>query len=315
MQNYIIPLILGVLVYFVVRLLVPVSEKEIVKDRVSKYFNQASIDDVADQVMRERNDRSRKRMELNQRLISRDFAEYVYSSGVKLTPSEYLAIWVGFTFIPAILFALVGLDIVTVFAAVITGLLIPPALLVRTRKKRQDLFTAQLGEALIVMGNAIKGGFSFAQAMESISTEMQPPISLEFGKCMREIQYGITQEEALGNMGERIKNEDLNLLVSAVLTSAQVGGNLSDIMDTIASTIKDRIRIKQEVRVLTSTGRISAVIIALLPVFLVLVLMFINPSYFGLFFETQFGKVMIMVAVLLEITGFIFIRKISDIQY
>lgn len=310
-----IPLLLGVLTYFIALLLMPVSEKELLRGRFSKYFDQASLDDVADQVIKERSDISKRKVELNQRLISRDFADYVYSSGIKLTPSEFLTIWVGVTFIPTIGFALVGLDIITVFAAGIIGLLIPPVLLTRARKKKQELFTAQLGEALIVMGNAIKGGFSFTQAMESVATEMQPPISTEFGKCIREIQYGISQEEALRNMGDRIKNEDLNLLVSAVLTSAQVGGNLSDLMETIAATIKDRIRIKQEVRVLTSTGRMSAIIIALLPVFLILVLMFINPSYFGLFLETKIGKFMIVAGVLLEITGFLFIRKISDIQY
>jgi tight adherence protein B len=315
MQPYIIALIMGILVYLIIRILMPISEEEIVKERVFKYFAKSSIDDVAEQVRKERYENSHKKAELNERLISRDFADYIISSGVKLTPSEFLYAWIGSTLIPVILFAILGLSIVTLIAAGIIGFAAPPLLLGRTKKKKQELFTAQLGEAVIIMGNAIKGGFSFIQALESIAAEMQPPIAAEFGKCIREIQYGITQEEALRNMAEKNKNEDLNLLVSAVLTSAQVGGNLSDILDTISLTIKDRIRIKQEVRVLTSTGRMSAIIIGLLPVFIVLILMFLNPDYFGLFFETSLGKIMVVVSLILEITGFMVIRKISDIQY
>lgn len=315
MQPYIIALIIGILVYAIVRLLIPISEGEIVKGRIIKYFAKSSIDDVAEQVMKERYDIERKKSDINEKLISRDFADYVISSGVKLTPSEFLYAWAGATVIPIILFMLVGLNPLTVLAVGMIGFATPPLLLGRARRKKQELFTAQLGEAVIIMGNAIKGGFSFIQALDSIANEMQPPISSEFGKCIREIQYGITQEEALQNMAERNKNEDLNLLVSAVLTSAQVGGNLSDILDTISSTVKDRIRIKQEVKVLTSTGRMSAIIIGLLPVFLVVILMFLNPDYFGLFFETTLGKIMVFTSIILEITGFMVIRKISDVQY
>lgn len=315
MQIYILSIIVGVLTYAILRLILPVSEKEVLQGRVTKYFAVSELDDVAEQVMKERYNNSRKSNEVVNKLISRDFSEYVVSSGVKLTPAEFLYSWIGVALVPAMLLGLIRANILTIFAMGLLGVVLPPFLLIRARKKKQDLFTTQLGEALIVMGNAIRGGFSFTQAMESVATEMQPPISLEFGKSIREMQFGVTQEEALKKMADRIKNEDLNLLVSAVLTSAQVGGNLSEILETISATIKDRIRIKQEVRVLTSTGRTSAIIIALLPIFIVLALMFINPDYFGLFLETDMGKIMVIVAIILELVGFLFIRKISDIQY
>jgi tight adherence protein B len=206
-------------------------------------------------------------------------------------------------------------NIITIIAVFIIGLSLPPFLLRRAHGKRQEVFTKQLGEALVVMGNAMKGGFSFRQAMESVTADMQPPISVEFEKTLREIRFGISLEEALEHMSERLKNQDLNLLVSAVITSAKVGGNLSDILDTISSTIKDRIRIKQEVRVLTSSGRMSSLIIGLLPVLIVLVLMILNPDYFGSFFESTIGRIMIAVSVLLEIIGFLLIKKIADIKY
>ncbi|MDD3874712.1 MAG: type II secretion system F family protein, partial [Methanosarcina sp.] len=163
--------------------------------------------------------------------------------------------------------------------------------------------------------NCLKGGFSFRQAMDSIATDMSPPISSEFSIALREMRFGVSQEEALRHMTERVKNRDLDLFVSAVLTSVQVGSNLSEILESISATIKDRIRIKQEVRVLTSSGRISAIIISLIPVFIILMLMIINPGYFTSFFESTIGKIMVGLSIVLEIIGFSIIRRIADIKY
>lgn len=116
-------------------------------------------------------------------------------------------------------------------------------------------------------------------------------------------------------MVERVKNKDLDLLVSAVLTCSQVGGNLSDILEVISETVKDRIKIKAEVRVMTSSGRTSGIIVGLMPVFIILILMLLNPSYFESFFDTQIGKVMLALSVLLEGIGFAVIHKIVDIKY
>jgi len=229
------------------------------------------------------------------KLVSKELADYISSSGIRLTPSEFLYAWIGTAILPMILLLLFGVNIITVIAVFVIGLSIPPLLLKRARGKRQEEFTKQLGEALVVMSNAMKGGFSFRQAMERVTADMQPPISTEFEKTLREMRFGVSMDEALQHMSERLKNQDLNLLVSAVITSSQVGGNLSDILETISSTIKDRIRIKQEVRVLTSSARISSVIIGLLPVFLILVVMILNPDYFSSFFQSVIGKVMLAV--------------------
>ena len=315
MQAMLISISGAVFIYSILRLLMPVTEKEAVKVRISKYFSGFSIDDVEDQVMKERFERSQKKKLGNIKFVSRELSEYVSSTGIKLTASEFLIAWIGAAFAPMAILALLKVNIITIIGIVIIGLVIPPLLLKRSRKKRQEIFTKQLGEALVIMGNAIKGGFSFRQAMESITVDMQPPISSEFGKTLREIHYGVTMDESLQHMTERVKNQDLDLLISAIITSSQVGGNLSDILDTISSTIKDRIRIKQEVRVLTSSARISSYIIGLLPIIIVLALMIMNPDYFGSFFKTDIGKLMLVISVILEATGFLFIKKIADIQY
>ena len=113
----------------------------------------------------------------------------------------------------------------------------------------------------------------------------------------------------------RVNNKDLELLVSAVLTSAQVGANLSEILDTISETVRDRIKLREEVRVLSSQGRMSGMIIGLLPVIVILFLMVVNPGYFSGFASTQIGKILIVAAVLMETMGFIIINKIVDVRY
>jgi tight adherence protein B len=303
----------GLTIYFVLRMVIPQSEKEILNERVSKYFKGRNVEDVEDQVIRER--RQKKEASSKRTFISKDLSDYILSSGIKLTPKEFVYFWLGLVFVPMLLLVLLSVNVVTILAVAIIGFAIPPFLLQFSRKKTQTLFTKQLGEALIIMGNAVRGGFSFRQAMDGIARDMQPPISTEFAKAIREINYGISQETALKHMTERMKNPDLDLLVSAVLITAQVGGNLSDILDIIAATIKDRIRIKQEVRVLTASGRISSMIIGLLPVLLVIVLMLLNPTYFGKFFESTLGIILAVISVILELIGFTLIRKISDIRY
>jgi len=301
-------------IYFVIRMVIPQSEKEIVDQRVAKYFKGKSIEDVADQVIQERQ-KKKDKSKTGRILVSKDFSDYILSSGIKFTPSEFVYAWLGLTFVPLALLSLIGANPVTVVAATIIGFVIPPFLLQHARKKTQELFTKQLGEALVIMGNAVRGGFSFRQAMDGIARDMQPPISSEFSMTIREINYGVSQLDALQHMTERMKNPDLDLLVCAVSITAQVGGNLSDILDIIANTIKDRIRIKQEVKVLTASGRMSSMIIGLLPVFLVGALMLLNPTYFGGFFQSTLGIVLAVISVVMEVIGFLVIRKISDVRY
>jgi tight adherence protein B len=304
----------AIFVYALVRMLLPASGSEIITARFSKYLATGSMEDIQDKVLEERAAKD-KRFKLNIEFISSEFADTIAASGIKLTPSEFVCAWLAATFIPMLLVAVINGQILSVCAAGIIGLAMPVFLLKRATKKRKELFTKQLGEALVIMGNSLKGGFSFQQAMDSLASEMAPPLCDEFAKAMREINYGLPLEEALQHMANRVKNQDLELFVSAVFISAQVGSNLTEILDTISGTIKDRIRIKQEVKVLTSSGRISGIIIGLLPVFLILLLMLINPGYFGSFLDSGIGKILLGVAVLMEVTGFSVIMKICDIQY
>lgn len=314
MQILIITFLSALIVFLLVYILFSSSNKEKVRNRFSKYFKENTANDVQEQFIREKYEEERKRKKNRIKLASKDFSNYIASSGLKLTGTEFIIMWFGLTLIPMILIILFGGNIITAGAIGVVGFAIPPILVANARKKRGELFNKQLGEALIVMGNSIKGGFTFLQSMESVSEEMHPPISSEFAKVLREIHYGVSQEEALRNMVERTQNKDLELLVSAVVTSTQVGSNLTETLDTISETIRERIKIRLEINTLTAQGRISGIVIGALPVVMVLAIMVINPEYYEGFFGSSLGKLLVALSVTMEAMGFIFIRKIIDIK-
>ena len=305
----------GVLAYSVLTLALIYSPKAVMRRRIAEYFKKADIDDIQVQVLKEKHRKKRKKQPSKIRVASKEFAAYLAMSGIKLRPTEFVVVWAISATLPALLAYLISGSLVTALALGIVGLAVPPVMVQRSRKKRENEFSKQLGESLSVMGNCIKAGFSFQQAMESIANEMPPPISTEFEMTLREIRYGISFEDSLKHLVDRVKNKDLDLLVSAVLISSQVGGNLSDIIEVISDTVRDRLKIKSEVRVLTTSGRFSGIIIGLLPVFIILILMVLNPSYFNSFAESNIGKLMLAGSVILEAIGFLAIRKIVDIKY
>ena len=160
----------------------------------------------------------------------------------------------------------------------------------------------------------MRAGFSFLQAMELVSKEMEPPISEEFARTIRDMKLGTRLEKALEDMDVRVGCSEFSLVVTAVLIQHQVGGNLAQILDNISGTINERIRMRREVLALTAQGRASGWVLALLPVALALILSILNPSYLAPLWEDQIGRVAIGVAIVLEIIGFFVIHRIVDIE-
>jgi len=236
-------------------------------------------------------------------------------AAIPLRTEEFLIIWCMTAFLPAGFIVLFNYNIFVCTALVAAGIALPPLLLQSALKKRLTLFDKQLSDALAIIGNCLRAGFSFNQAIESIALEMPDPIAKEFAKTIREIKLGLAMEKALNNMVERLNNSDLELIVSAVLIQRQVGGNLSEILDNIADTIKDRIKLKGEIKVLTATGRTSGMVVGLLPILLMGVLMVINPGYVSVFFNSPIGVGMLVLAGMLETTGFLIVRKRVDIKF
>jgi pilus assembly protein CpaF len=196
----------------------------------------------------------------------------------------------------------------------ILGYLAPQFWLKRAQKVKKNRFNNQLVDALLIIANSLRAGFSFMQAMDLVSKEMSDPISGELQFCLREMNYGTPTEEALLNFSERVGSDDLDLLVTAILIQRQVGGNLAEVLQNIHSTIQDRLRIQREIRTLTAQGKISGYIIAALPFGLAAVLCLINPGYMAGMITEKLGWAMIASGLFMEVIGFLIIRKIITIK-
>ncbi len=165
-----------------------------------------------------------------------------------------------------------------------------------------------------MLSNSLKAGYSFLQAMELVSREIGDPLSCEFEKCLKEMSLGLATEEALEHAALRMGCPDFDLVVTAVLIQRQVGGNLSEILDTIAHTIRERIRIQGEIRTLTAQGKISGMVIGLLPLVLALFVFIINPDYIKPLFVEPLGRAMLGLGVMGQVMAMVIIRKIVNIE-
>lgn len=289
------------------------TPRQRIKNRLNKLAENVELEYIHDAVLNEK--KKRRKIKVKPRLVSRRFEDSLAMAGIHISAQEFMALWCCLTLGPGLAGLLLNMELVAVLGICVVGFAIPPIMVQRSRSKQQQLFNKQLGESLTIMSNCMRSGYSFQQAMHSVSKEMQPPISTEFGRVVREINYGATLEQALNNMAQRVGSKDFDLLISAVITSTQVGANLSEILDTISETITDRIRLREEVRVFSAQGRMSGIIIGLLPVAVMLFLMVLNPTYLTDFINHPIGKLLLIASVFLEAVGFFLINRIVDIKY
>lgn len=180
--------------------------------------------------------------------------------------------------------------------------------------RRMKQFSNQLGDAIAMMSNAIKSGFTFQQAMDIVAKEIKGPISEEFVRALNEIQLGVTLEEALEGICQRVKDDDFEMVAMSVVIQRQVGGNLSQILDTVGETIRDRIKLRGEIKSLTAEGVISGWTIALLPVIVGAFCNAANPDYFKGMLDTDFGKYLGIACLVSEIIGGLVIRWIINVK-
>ena len=241
-------------------------------------------------------------------------AEELYVAGVALRAEEFITIWVlTGAVVPAVALFL-GAPTSVSIGLVIVGASLPIMYVTIKRSKKLSMFGVQLSDALTIICNALRAGQSFQTAMKSVADEMEEPISREFMRVFRETQYGMPLETSLARLVNRTKNQDLDLVCSAVIIQRQIGGNLAIILENISTTINQRIRLRGEVKSMTSAGRLSGYIIGALPVLIMVLLMFINPGYIDMFFATKSGRIMLIVSAVLEAIGFMIVNKIVNIK-
>lgn len=235
-------------------------------------------------------------------------------AGIPLLGTEFLLL-LGISFIVTVLLAfIVTKKLYVGFMVAIVVVLAEWIYVLLRIDRRESAFTNQLGDCLMMVANAMRAGFSFLQAMELVSKEMEPPISEEFKHVMRDIGLGASVERALDDMDERVSSPDFSLVVTAVLIQQQVGGDLAHILDTISDTIQDRIRMRREVRTLTAQGRMSGWVLAALPFALGAFISMVNPSYIEPLFTERIGQMAIAFGVVMVLIGFFVIQRIVDID-
>jgi tight adherence protein B len=251
--------------------------------------------------------------------IQRDLAR----ADVKLTVAEFILIKLACAILGAAIGAFIGrANPIALFTSALVGGIIfsfiPNVYVSFMARRRVTMFNNQLGDTITMMANALRGGYSFLQTLEMVGREAPNPISGEFRRVVQEVGLGRTTEEALGNLLRRMPSDDLDLLITAVNIQMEVGGNLAQILDTIGHTIRERVRIKGEIRTLTAQGRISAWVITGLPVALAIIVTMINPDYMAPIFS--FGMppehwcCLPVTSVVMIIIGYFAIMKIIDIE-
>jgi tight adherence protein B len=212
-------------------------------------------------------------------------------------------------------------DLLVLLVGALIGFMLPRFWLGRRKNGRLGSFNKQLPDTITLIANALRAGSSFLQAIELVVRESRPPISTEFGRVIREVNLGLPFDQALENMVRRVRSDDLELMATAISIQHQVGGNLAEILDSIAYTIRERVRIKGEIRTLTAQQRLSGYVVAGLPIGLAGFLfvaapgfmapMFLNPpAIMGL----PAGVVILLIGGFMMFLGFMFIRKIVDIE-
>lgn len=245
----------------------------------------------------------------------RQMEDQLYDVGIEMPVKDFIMFWVGSMAILSVAMSVLGVNLI-ISVTIIFAAAMFPALLIRSkRRKRCSMIEDQLLDAIQILSNALKVGYSFTQAMQNIVKEMDGPIAEEFGRVFMETQHGMNLEDSLEAMCSRVGSEDLSMMCMAVEIQHQVGGNLSEILTNISETIKGRLRLKADVKVKTASGRISGIIIGALPILLFVMFLVINPGYMEFFSAGTGGYICVLFCVIMEAVGFVVINKIITIKY
>ena len=198
--------------------------------------------------------------------------------------------------------------------AFVVGLGIQPMLLKRKRTVRINKFEEHFPEALDLLSRAVRAGHAFSAGMKMVADELEDPVGPEFRKAFEEQNYGLPLKESLNGMADRIPLLDVRFFATAVLIQRETGGNLAEILDNLANVVRERFKIRRQVRVHTAHGRFTGYVLMALPGFLAVALMFINPEHMNLLFEEEIGQMMIVACIVMQAIGFIWIKQIVKIE-
>lgn len=235
-------------------------------------------------------------------------------AGSSMSPEQFFA----YRLMSAISFSLLLLILQVHWVLTVTGLtigfLLPGLVMSKRRKKRLQALPLQLIDALGMMANSMRAGFSFMQVMQLVGKEMPSPIGPEFQRAVREAGLGVPLEQVFEDMIYRLPNKELEVALEAIIAQRRSGGNLAELLETMEDTIRGRVRIMGELNTLTSQGKLSSLVITLLPIGLGFYLYAVDPEYFGPLIHHPMGVAMLVLAGLLVLIGWFSIQKILRIE-
>ncbi len=296
------------------------SERSLVEKRLGQYIQGEKAEEERKSDTSALTDWVNKRVEKSS--FGDGIARQLARADLKFKVGEYFALIFISSFGTGIIAWLLGgasfnwTGAISLLIGLVAGVFFPQIYVKRQQARRLTRFNEQLSDMLNLMVNGLRAGYSTMQAMEAVSKELPSPISDEFRRVVQEMQLGVSMSTALENLHRRIPSDDLDFVITAINVQREVGGNLSEILDTISFTIRERVRIKGEIRVLTSQVRTSGTAMALIPIFLVVFLWFMNRDYMMSFFDKGVlcGAGALGCAGGLIVTGYVIMMKIADIE-
>jgi tight adherence protein B len=292
------------------------AEEDSDEERAASRTSESILTQKLDQVIEERGLGRKLAIDLARADLKLTVAEFWAMTLISILLTAGLA-WLIFHRNP--IFLLVG---------AVAGYFIPRIVVKTRQKNRLKKFNDQLGDGITLMANGLRAGYSLLQALDAVAREMPPPMSMEFRRVVQEVGLGIEQERAFNNLLRRVPSDDLDLMITAINVQSEVGGNLAEILEIIGFVIRERVRIKGEIQVLTAQGQISGYVITFLPVALGLVLYAMNREYIGRMIYTcesrglgptdkcaqPCGWIMIGAGIISIAVGYFAIQKIIDIE-
>jgi tight adherence protein B len=296
------------------------SDKTLVEDRLGRFLGdeKEAQKDKKEESTAALTDWVNRRVERSS--IGETIARNLARADLKFKSGEFIAfVFILSSALGIVAFLFAGTTMITrgvsALLAAVFGIVGPIIYLRSQQGKRLTKFNSQLPDMLNLMVNGLRAGYSTMQAMEAISKEMPPPISEEFRRVVQEMQLGIPMDKALDSLIRRIPSEDLDFVITAINVQREVGGPLAEILDTIAFTIRERIRIKGEIRVMVSQVVMSGRILSGVPFAVFIILWFINQDYMGEFFSDLVcgGGPLLLGAIMIGI-GYAVMMKIADIE-
>jgi tight adherence protein B len=233
---------------------------------------------------------------------------------LRLRPAEWIALCLAAALTSFLLGLLAAHGLTGGLLLGAVGAAVPPLVLHTRREARRRRFDTQLPDALMLLTSALRAGYSFRQAIQTVAEELPPPLALEFGWASGEVSLGVPLDVALGRVAARVQSPDLDLVITAILIQLPLGGNLAEVLDAIAETIRERVRVTGEVQTLTAEGRLSAGILIILAPALALALYLKNPNYFQPLLESPLGHILIVGSLCGQIVGGLIIKRMVTLD-